>query len=266
VDRWNTVNDIPGYPGVGGAHNGWMVMKQTGMGTNFQFLIAHRNFTGSGSENMFYLSISRSAGYTGGGVQTIPSATDEIVLQINVGNTFSQIGFGRMHVMQSTDGKNTRVFMHVSNVCQGLIIIENASQPTAAWTQPFVVISSTTDLSGSLSSKPTYANLFAAATLSGKMNGLIFNPYIATEGANNSPIGAVAPAANDLTGDYIMSSLSLDSLTIGGTRGRIGLLDDMWGGSTGILEGSTYPGDATRQFIQFGNMIFPWNGSVPLIS
>lgn len=267
VDRWNTTADMPGYAGVGGPNHGWMILKQTGLGSNFQLLINHRNFTGSGTESRWYISISPSAGYTGGTPTTDPSATDEIILQQNADNSFTLAGAGKLHVMQSTDGQCTRIFWHVNTSCQGMILLEKPSLPSVAWTPlPYIACSITVDGSGAANSRPTYANFIAGASLAAKIGTVVFNPFITTEGINGTPLGQNLTSSNDVTGDYIMTPFGLASLTLATTRGRLGVVFDMWGGSTSNPEGTCYPGNATRQFIQFGNFIFPWNGSVPLIS
>ena len=44
---------------------------------------------------------------------------------------------------------------------------------------------------------------------------------------------------------------------------RLGSVYDLWYGSTAVGQGDTYPNDSTRQFVQFGHFIFPWNGTAP---
>jgi len=54
--------------------------------------------------------------------------------------------------------------------------------------------------------------------------------------------------------------------TTGMHRGRKGALYDIWWGSTAAGSGNTYPEDGSNQFVQFGHLIFPWNGSTPEIA
>lgn len=43
-------------------------------------------------------------------------------------------------------------------------------------------------------------------------------------------------------------------------RGYKGGLYDLWFGSSTRVNGDDYPADASRQFAQASNLIFPWNG------
>lgn len=55
----------------------------------------------------------------------------------------------------------------------------------------------------------------------------------------------------------------------GSYTGRAGRRTDVWLGHDtdfGVAEGDTYPADASHQFIAVSTEVYPWNGSVPLVS
>lgn len=47
-------------------------------------------------------------------------------------------------------------------------------------------------------------------------------------------------------------------------KGKYGNVYDLWYGLATAADGDTYPADASRQFVQVGAFVFPWDGS-PLV-
>jgi hypothetical protein len=41
-----------------------------------------------------------------------------------------------------------------------------------------------------------------------------------------------------------------------------GLIADLWYGSVTLNTGDTYPNSTARTFVQLGDLVFPWDGSV----
>ena len=52
-----------------------------------------------------------------------------------------------------------------------------------------------------------------------------------------------------------------------GFYGRHGRLADIYWGTEmpAMMAGYTYPSDGSKQWIQIGHMIFPWDGSTPIM-
>jgi hypothetical protein len=50
-----------------------------------------------------------------------------------------------------------------------------------------------------------------------------------------------------------------------GQRGRHGEIADLLFGPSSASHGDTYPDDGSRQLVQFGHLVFPWDGSTPSI-
>lgn len=69
---------------------------------------------------------------------------------------------------------------------------------------------------------------------------------------------------NDLDGNYPMLAISL-VCNASGFKGRHGSTFDLYFGNPATIDGDTYPNDSTRQFVQFGDFIWPWDSSIPQI-
>lgn len=86
------------------------------------------------------------------------------------------------------------------------------------------------------------------------------------EGFYTGPATASSPAggaANDFTGEWPMFPLGYFGVT-SGARGRLGTATDLWLGNDGVGNCSAYPNDTSYQFAQYGNLILPWDGTVPV--
>jgi hypothetical protein len=71
---------------------------------------------------------------------------------------------------------------------------------------------------------------------------------------------------NDLTGDYEFYPMGLRSNTVG-ARGRHGERFDIWWVPTSMLNGMTVPltPAPTREFCVFEDLLFPWDGTLPVL-
>jgi hypothetical protein len=71
---------------------------------------------------------------------------------------------------------------------------------------------------------------------------------------------------SNFTNAYPMCPISVYSET-GSAKGRAGRVADIWAGSAGVPSGSTFPVSPNdKEFVQFGQLIIPWNGTAPLIT
>jgi hypothetical protein len=115
-------------------------------------------------------------------------------------------------------------------------------------------------------------NLFysAKATLFTLVNGVIFNMYISSESCSNGDAPAsmlVGVNPGDLSTDngHLLCPMGLIGNDVG-IRGSNGRLDDMWWKPLTMTTGDTMPGNGDKTFICFGDFVFPWNGTAPVIS
>jgi hypothetical protein len=253
VDRWAADANLV-WANVGSAHS-WIVLRQTGIATNFELCMDLTSAAADG-QNMVWV-VSPSAGFTGGTTLNRPTATDEIVL---VGAKWGATGTNQQlvtHLMQSTDGQCTRIIVCQGNVSSGIVILDKVKAPVSGWTNPSYAIAATSNGA----EQGTISNFYATANGRGYHNSIIMSLYATCEGYGASGLVPTAQTSpNDISGEFPMSPMGIASDT-GGCRGRHGDLFDLWYGlASGLGTGTSYPNANTKQFVQFGDIVFPWDG------
>lgn len=264
-DNWTSASSVV-FQNNGAAHS-WIILKQVGIATNFQVLIVARRNPGGGSDVMFVL-YSPSAGFTGGTTTARPTATDEVPfdtdnasLPTNSANL--AVTAARLHAMQSTDGQCTRIFIYVNSIPQTMLLFDKPRNPVPGWTIPHVAFYAVQQYNtGASVAQVTYAKLNDLANRTkSKVGTTQFDLFITSEGCITSMIGEQQNFVNDLDNNtYPILPMGLFSTTAS-ARGRHGELFDLYWGATVIGEGDNYPDDATKQFVQFGDFVHPWNGT-----
>lgn len=269
VDRWTTDANLT-WANPGSAHS-WIVLRQTGIATNFEICIALNS--ASSIPSSISLVVSPSAGFTGGTTTARPTATDEVVV-------ISQTGWGAsaatdsnyvFDVMQSTDGQCTRMMIHEGGISAvGIWMFEKPKNPTPGWTNPSVFLAFGSFGTGQIQ----YNNLSNSNTtttcLRARVAGVNYSLQMTGEGMNSGQTGlwgqtTAGQQPNDIDSSFTMMPIGITGTAVG-VRGRHGTLFDVWWGSGGVNAADTYPNDATRQFAQFGSgtttgsIIFPWDG------
>lgn len=250
-DSWSTIADILGNSP--GSNHSWIVLRQTGIATNFELCI---DVVAASVYSTATVVVSPAAGFTGGTVTNRPTATDEVVLVSAASwvNSTSNVAF-RWSVMQSTDGACTFLTAATGGTVVLYAVLAQPGDPVSGWTNPsHFWWRATNPIAGEITSSTGRGRIRAA--------GSTGNVAMMAVG-NQSNIGPVdstwANVANQITNEWPMFPLTLGCVTspIKGAHGRV---IDMWAASSGTLSGDTYPGDASRQFAQFGALIVPWNG------
>lgn len=252
VDRWVSDSDL--VWNSNGSANSWIVLRQVGISSTFEMLIALQ--TSTSLATTAYISVSTVA-YTGGTTANRPTSTAETV--ISNATTISSISSDmatRWSVSQSTDGQCTRIVVAASGVTQFWLLIDKPSNPTTGWGTPFI---------GFLTvGSPTAAALCASNSPKGAMrnSSTAGTAYMLCEGDTIGVVPAntvFGQINNEISSEWPMIPIAFASGTVG-IRGRHGTLQDVWLGSNAVATADTYPGDGSNQFVQFGNIILPWNG------
>lgn len=266
VDRWDSDTDL--VWAVSGAAHSWIVLRQTGIATNFEVCIDLNSSTaGQGS-----IVVSFSAGFTGGTTTNRPTATDESVV-VSATNLMSNLDAQyQIHTMQSTDGECTRIsiWRAGTNNCT-FALFDKPNNPVTGWTNPSVSfwLAQTTTIAASYASLGNIAttalgrgrgvsNMNMACTGEGDPDGSLFI-------ASDATIGGIA---NQLNSEWSMFPMGVCSLTTNNV-GRHGSLFDIWWKPIGISDADTLPNDAAnRDFVALGSIILPWTGdaTIPLIT
>lgn len=248
VDRWGTP-----------AQGGWIVLKQPGLGANFSWCMQYTS-----SINGEWESTISFAGFNTDGTATVrPTASDEFMYTSSQAQKRPYpLAAGVSHIMQSSDGQCLRWFRCASNKAVSVSFIEKLKDPISGWTGAVAV-----GRLGDASIEQTTYALWNDATSIYASNGSSGVPcYLTSEGWGSSTLGEQITFPDDDTSEYPASPIYLATTTVG-SRGPVkGSLYDLWWGSTTPVTGDCYPGDGSRQFVQFGDMIFPWNGSTPVIA
>jgi len=258
VDRLSTIADIV-HNNAASAHS-WIVLKNTGLGSNFQVLFAFD----SSNPYQWTIITSPSAGFTGGSITANPTTTDGFT-HLSVGSFWPSSAAALVsHTMVSTDGECTRVVVYSANAVVGGLFFEKAQNPSTGWTIPVwcrVAVGST---SLNVTSWASVASNYGSRA--GSTN---FTGFFLSEGTNaglaysTTDVGTVA---NQLDSTWPLFPFGLCSQTPG-VKGRHGNVYDLWCRPSGVAVADTFPNDpALRRLVAFGELVFPWtNGAdVPL--
>lgn len=276
VDRWTTTANI--NPNAPGSAHSWFVFKQPGVASGFQYLISAEVIGSLNSALTLSCWASPSAGFTGGTTTARPTATDEVAAVNTTAPTYFGGGTGtststayRMHLMQSTDGSCMRFIICMSSIAAVSLVIDTPSNTVTGWSNPFIcwgggnanTFPTTANMNNSSFSQENGTTLIPKTVIAGTTASCI----LTSEGSSTLP-GFVSTIygtfANEVDLGWSIWPMGIASITAG-VRGRIGSMTDMWWGSRGAITGDTY--DVTsKTFAQFGDLIVPWNGTVPLIA
>lgn len=266
TDLWGSSTDINWTATTYGvtdnptAARSWVVLKQTGMASaNFQILFdCVRNVQASGWEVRVYFS--PAAGFTGGTFQLRPTATDEIWHWNDWNGSFSA-EYGRMHVWQSTDGECTRAVYYRREPGQYMwMAVETPANPQPGWTNPFLFQFEADDNTNGMT---FYGDLNTNARYRCDLG----YAYLTAEGLIANPSGIYFQQPDELLEGAVKAvypqGLASESYGWRGTK-KGEIVDQWW--FAGSSDKNTVPDDTSRQFIVIGDMLLPWDGSLPLWS
>lgn len=299
VDRWNSISDI-NWNSDGSAHS-WIVLKQTGIGSDFKLVIdlasnygTDCKYLGQSTLKGGFFTFCSINGLSGGTTLTCPTPTypNEYCRVFNSQATsFTWMGGMNSafrtysHTWMSTDGKCTRYCVYYNGTPVLFFLIDVPRDPIVipgppqlVWNpgnEPFIVagysaqapteaenamlISRWLDSASLIRTEVAvqlHPDWYAKVPLSLTAEAGMFSSRDYVTRALNSP--------NDLDRSYPMLPMGL-ACYIAQARGKVGTVPDLWSGCPSLIEGDTYPGDGSRQFIQMGDLILPWDRSMPEI-
>ena len=244
------------------AHS-WIVLRQTGWGNGTYPEILISCVAGSSG---LTIRVSPSAGFTGGSATTDPTATDSQVL--SAGALWGVTGSNQAYVAyvwQDTTGKCTRVAVGTSTAMSGYFSWETAKNPVSGWTNPvYFGFLGNNASSSELTSLILFHAIGPYQTVQG---GNLLDTWWSGEAASTfGLLTASLLAPDDLSGSYPALPIGIfvaPAGTGGSTfdRGRHGMIYDLWWGTNGVTFATPYAGAGAHAFIQFGELIFPNNGT-----
>lgn len=261
VDYWSVpATDI--LWAASGNHS-WIVLQQVGLSSKAAICIDLL----SASSWLATVVFSPSAGFgtanggTDGTASARPIASDEVVL-LSAGAWGGYNGqyTWRLHAMQSTRGECTRLAMMRGGAAVGFWLFDTVKNPITPWTTPYVgLVLGASDNT----SVVTYANLSSALTAKGRMAGDACSFYMTYEAYASTIIPSTRSSPDDDTGGWAVFPVGLIQGGSPKHRGRKGELFDFWWASDWTNIADTYPDDGTNTLVQHGDVVLPWNGSVP---
>ncbi len=269
IDRWGTVvTDVSSLVHTTNSSNArsWIVLKQSAIASNFQILI---DLVG-GDSNRAKIFYSYSSGFTGGAINSRPTATDEFLLCDNLDwGTGSAFVGARHNVVMSSDGEVTRVFFVGEGNIEGFFSFELPKNIATGWTTPHVCINA---LKNGASSVLKYSDILEASTDYGAYstfnneftgNSNTLNCFLTSE---TSKTFAVGDSSNqDMAFNQVSSKWEMYPVgfycDLAPHRGRHGTLYDMWFVASSLGNGRTIPKEA-KDYVVLDDICIPWNDTV----
>lgn len=266
TDRWTSATTLV----WGSSAHSWIVLRQAGIATKFEVCLD----LASASDYIMNVIVSPVNGFgtanggTNGSTTTRPTATDEVTL-LSTANASGWVNGSTnttlaVHVMQSSDGQCTRAIICVSGVPCSLMILDAVNNGLSGWTgtKAFGTFYAT----GAATNQITFGNYNDSSSVVWlRHNTTNGNFYLSTPGYGSSafprqPGGAVV---QDVTKEWPFCPIGLWSET-STLRGLWGTVYDLYWGSTTPNSMVSYDASSVPfSWAQFGNMIFPWNGTAP---
>ena len=268
-DLWTTAASIVWHNSS--SARSWLVLvnSETGM----EFLIDCQNSGGADvtiyNRGLFGFSFTGFTA-TAGTTTARPTAIDEQTQNFSsdTSNYWSLSGHwppafdSALHVIQSSDGKNTRVFLFIAGTPRLSMCMDTVKNPSTGWATPVVYW-----VQGPTDACWTYADLMATAGKSPLMkhSSTIGNAYLTTEGGNAGPVPAAVTSLNEISGVWNYYKAGVASV-VAGIRGQHGRIPDFYFVPSAAINGDTFPADGSRLWVVVGNTIQPWNGTSLLMA
>lgn len=248
TDRWTSDGALV-WANAGAAHS-WIVLRQTGIATNFEMCLSLEPASAPGSG--MTIAVSPSAGFTGGSTTARPTATDEHVTAKTAILGTSGDGTYRLHVLMSNDGKSVYIFVFQGGAILSTILVGVPKQSVSGWVNPSWFYFN----SGSAALDTATFVSTVTPPVRGRAAGVTMNIYFTGEGVSTGLLTTGFTGPNDLSSESPLFPIGIASST-STASGRHGVVYDLWWGINAYANGDTYPGDASRQFVQLGDLVVP---------
>ena len=282
-DNWVTPEDLMWEDTSAPKDHAWIVLVNTDL--DLELLLDLRNDANNdGGKLGCYISrptATSSGGFSGGTLSVRPTATDEqVVMSETNGNGWGTgVNFSGglamvWNVWVSDDGECTRVIILANNIPIGFWMFDKVKNPVTDGD----VLCAIEGNGGTTSTNTTISRYYDApsfVTMSHIEGGAPtfrditetegFNVYLTQETFGSQPCSQQFNTANDIDGSYGLFPMGCASLD-NRFKGRHGEVFDFWYGLDILVTGDTYPAAGSRLFCQFGDMVFSWDGSVPVLS
>ncbi len=268
VDRLTTYANVVR---PGGVHS-WIVLEQAAIGCQILFDWA------SGDPEEVYLYMSPTGVFTGGTTSARPTAADEVTTYLDRHNFVTESCVSaagtsvRAHVMMSTDGLHTRIVTCSMGMAQFYVFIDVPIDPPAGWSDPVVL--DCLGITGGPQNPGTdtmsiYQMLFQGPVIraQGPAGAMYMHHTVrgfATNGTSNgTAVGYTPwPNADEISGStrFPVSPVGMVHLINPAQTGKHGMFADLYTTALAVQPGNSFPGDGTKSWVVFGQMVLPWDG------
>ena len=253
-------------------NHSWIVLQMGAYNPligNVQILIDLNSNTSNGEYGNLYMSPSGL--FTGGNLTTAPTAIDQVDVHPN--NTYggNSLGFPNdsnsvLHVISADDNTATYIINCVGNatrLCWGIFKPKDAE--TTLWVDDWVAFVCDRYVIDYATGENQFTYFYTKAYINSTATAL----YLASEAYFPLIDNTLYPltlngVADDNSGEYPLCIIALWSSTPGAI-GLKGIIPDLYFGLHATSTGDTYPDDGSKQWAQFGDFVFPWDGSTPVI-
>lgn len=274
TDNWGAPSDLRSTTRGSAIAHSWIALTMQQLaGQQMHVLWNHEGFSGNDGAVMdCYIAVD-DAPFGGGTITARPSAgaAELILCEGNTSGLKHNFGAGQTiahsgrefvwHFMQSSDGECCRILICHQGVPIAIWLFDTVKNPSAGWFTPFVAFMG--QVADSNTTPVMKMTTFYDAANVGTLNGFVpFGAHLTSSSWKNTAQSRIYSHRNEVTKKYDWSQIGVSSGD-SGFVGRHGILYDMFWGPvqpTG-KQGGYYPDTGERQWIQFGDIVVPWNST-----
>jgi hypothetical protein len=269
IDRWIVFTDLDWAENDASSARSWIVIN---MSAGRQLLIECRGSGGSTTKHRkLRVMVSPGGLFTGGTTITRPTATDEQFLISNEEWLAAQTSAQpyKFHLIRSTDGETT-ILLGCHNNTTPLFFAEcKVQDPVAGFSHPWGAVQPAggNGFSGCDHGSLRDTQQFQMTTV--VPAGVNFSGAWSSEGFLSDGIGQEMTLPNFFTNEWPLNPIGVACSNLVTGMGRHGRIADLFYTSTALQDGDTIeavPASPTREWAVFGDLVVPWNGTVPLTS
>ena len=262
MDATNRLTDYTKIVTGGGNHS-WIVLQQSGMNALTQICIDfNQDMFHNGNISLYW---SPNVGFSGGAINARPTASDEqfstnagAAIAFFNGWSFTGNGMGmRAHVMQSTDGQCTRIFLAQAHQVRTWLQFDVPSSPVSGWANPVIAIMQTASGAPTAWGAQMFQEFIQAV---GPVAAMPMLPCYMGDGNSGNVQGFNWTLTDQFSGQYGLYTIGMYHNVTTGQKGRHGSLFDSWMAPSLALPGTSFPNNGSKLYILMGNLVQPWNG------
>lgn len=251
----------------------WIQLRNTALGIDMVIdLNGPAGLRGSRCD-IYVANNTVAIAFAGGGINSRPSTADELFcLAASDGTGFGNWGVGAagsnvrdfvVHVLQSDDGLSSRVLIQFNHQLRGLWMMDALDDTPAGVTNPWVVSFKSEDAIDTPNTGFESAYLDDPFMVVGDNSHNRQLVYMVTEGADGTD--SLATFELGLHLNSYDETVAFSDVGIASDSGSIvgywGTVTDSWIGPRGDGVGDTGRLYGSREWVQFGDRIFPWDGA-----